>query len=144
MELITPDYTLLVMIAIFLLTYAVVKRWLVDPINGVLEWRAAQVHEADSKYEDAMATLHESSSESEAKLQSARREAAEVRDRYRGEATREREEKMSAVRADAEKQIAQASEELDREVGQIRGAIETDAEKLAEEMAERVLGRDLR
>ena len=40
-----PVYAALVIIAIFILNYLIVKKWLVQPINGVLEWRDARVRD---------------------------------------------------------------------------------------------------
>lgn len=90
-----------------------------------------------------MATLHDSTKESEEKMQQVRREAAEIRDRYRSEATGVRDEKMTVARNDAGQMISEADEKLAAEVTTTRANLAGDAEALANEMAERILGRKL-
>ncbi|HVT45953.1 MAG TPA: ATP synthase F0 subunit B [Thermoanaerobaculia bacterium] len=136
-----PDITLLVIAAIFIATYFIVKRFLVEPITEVLDWRASRVHEADEMYEDAIARLHESTEEASKKLGEARREAAEVRDRHRSEAGTLRDSRLGEVREDAARMIDQADSELSQEVTSIRSSLETESENLAAEMVQRILGR---
>lgn len=138
-----PDLSLLAIIAIFFLNYLIVKKWLVHPINGVLEWRNSRVREADQKYEEALTRLNAATRDIEDRLMEAKREATEVREAYRKEAGGKRDAQISQTRAEAEKMIADATASLDQDLVAAREAIRRDSEQLARLAAERILGRKL-
>ncbi|MDX1582642.1 MAG: ATP synthase F0 subunit B [Thermoanaerobaculia bacterium] len=139
----TPDYTLLVIVAIFIVNYLIVKRWLVQPINGVLEWRADRTREADQKYEEALTRLHAATEQIEDRLMEAKREASDVRERYRREAGQRRDERVRKTREEAEARVREAIEKLDRDVAVARESIRDESEQLARFAAEQILGRKL-
>ncbi|MBW3670870.1 MAG: ATP synthase F0 subunit B [Acidobacteria bacterium] len=138
-----PDLSLLAIIAIFIVNYLIVKKWLVHPINNVLEWRNSRVREADQKYEEALTRLNAATRDIEDRLMEAKREATEVREAYRKEAGGKREAQISQTRAEAEKMIADATASLDQDLVAAREAILRDSEQLARLAAERILGRKL-
>jgi F-type H+-transporting ATPase subunit b len=139
----TPDLSLLAIIAIFFLNYLIVKRWLVQPINGVLEWRDERVREADQKYEQALTRLHAATTEIENRLMEAKREGSDVRETYRKKAGETRDAKIRETRSQAESMIAEATSRLDQDVDAARESIVSESEQLARLAAERILGRKL-
>src|SRR6187551_3626215 len=82
----TPDPSLLAIMVIFLLNYLVVRTFFLKPINAVIEARETEVKTAERLYEEALARFNEATSQTEAQLHEARKEAAAVRDRFRSEA----------------------------------------------------------
>ena len=82
----TPDYSLLAIMVIFLLNYLIVSKFFLRPINNVIEARELEVHSANDVYEQSMARFNEATTQMEEKLHAARHAAADVRDRFRREA----------------------------------------------------------
>lgn len=139
----TPDFSLLAIIAIFIVNYLIVKKWLVKPINGVLEWRDERVRDADQKYEQALTRLNAATTDIENRLMEAKRLASEVREKYRKEAGERREAQIRQTRAEAETMIGEATSRLDQDVTAARETIRRESEQLARLAAERILGRKL-
>ncbi len=50
-----PDYSLLAIMVIFIMTYWVVRKFFIEPINNVLETREHETKSAEQTYEEAMA-----------------------------------------------------------------------------------------
>lgn len=137
----TPNLSLFAIMAIFIVNYLVVRTFFLKPINDVLEARETETRTAESLYEDALARFNEATSQMEVQLHSAKREAAQVRDRYRGEAAAHRTQVVEATAAQARQTIDEAQEKLSSDVQVARASIVRDAEGLARLAAERILGR---
>ena len=84
---IQPDASLLAIMVIFILNYLVVRTFFLKPVNSVLEARATETRSAEKLYEEALGRLQEATAQTEAQLHGAKREAAQIRDRFRGEAS---------------------------------------------------------
>src|SRR6185436_19908576 len=82
----TPDYSLLAIMVIFLLNYMIVSKFFLRPINQVIEAREVEVRSANEVYEQSLAKFSEATALMETKLHSARHAAADVRDTFRREA----------------------------------------------------------
>src|SRR5688572_12571326 len=81
-----PDPSLLAIVVIFFLNYIVVRRFFLKPINDIMEERESEQATALRLYEESMARFQEATSEVEERLHMAKREATQVRERYRAEA----------------------------------------------------------
>ena len=136
-----PDVSLLAIIAIFLLNYLVVKKFFLQPVNAVLEARAAEQKSAEQLYEDALARFNEAAARMETQLHTAKREAASVRDKARGEAAAFRQQLVERTQAEGKEIVSQADASLTKDVAAARESISRDAESLARLAAERILGR---
>ena len=136
-----PDLSLLAILVIFLLNYLVVRKFFLRPINDVLEAREAETKSAEKLYMDALARFEEATSQTEAQLHAAKRDAAQVRDRFRGEAAAYRQQTVERTHGEARQIIAQADEKLSHDVDTARAKIATESESLARLAAERILGR---
>jgi F-type H+-transporting ATPase subunit b len=137
----TPDLSLLAIMVIFILNYMVVRRFFLKPINEVLEARETESRSAETLFEDALARLSEATAQTEAQLHAARREAAQVRDRFRGEAGAYRQQVVDRTNAEARASIAAADTRLSADVAEARETIVRESESLAHLAAERILGR---
>lgn len=136
-----PDLSLLAIMVIFILNYLVVRKFFLRPINDVLEARETETKSAEKLYEDALARFNEATAQTEAQLHAAKRDAAQVRDRYRGEAATHRQQLIERTNADAREVIADADQKLSTEVAAARARIVSEADALARLAAERILGR---
>lgn len=136
-----PDLSLLAIMVIFILNYMVVRKFFLRPINEILEARETESKTAEKLYEDALARFSEATAHTEAQLQTAKREAAAVREKYRGEAGAYRQQVLEKTNAQARQTIAEADEKLGQDVAVARESIVRESESLARVAAERILGR---
>lgn len=139
----TPDLSLLAIVVIFVANFLVVKRFLIQPISGVLESRETEIRGAEKAYEDSLRQFEAATSELETKLHLARREGSEIREKFRGEALEHRNAVTGRVRAEAQGLTEEASAKLAAQTATAREQIVRESENLARLAAERILGRSL-
>lgn len=136
-----PDPSLLAIMAIFLLNCLVVSRFFLKPINQLLDARERETRTADQLYEESLARFNEATSAMEEQLHAAKRDASQVRDRFRADAAARRAQLIERTQGEAKSAIAQAEEKMQRDVGEARETIKRQSEELARFAAERILGR---
>lgn len=136
-----PDLSLLAIMVIFILNYLVVRRYFLKPVNELLEAREGETRTAEKLYEDALARFNEATAQTEAQLHAAKREASQLRDRFRGEAGAYRQQVVERTNGEARGIIGEADEKLGRDVAVAREKIVTESDALARLAAERILGR---
>lgn len=139
----TPDWSLLAIIAIFIANYFVVRAFFFKPINDLLNSREQEIGGAEAVYEEAMERFDEATSEMEARVQEARRRGAEIREARRAEAAGFRASLVEKTRGEADAFVAKAEAGLKSDVAAARQSIVKDSESLARLAAERILGRKL-
>lgn len=137
----TPDLSLPAVMVIFIINYLVVRRFFLKPINGVVEAREQNIRTADERYEESLARFNEATAAMETQLHNAKREAAQVREKFRAEAGAYRAGVIEKTTADAKQIVVEATEHLTRDVQEARTKIVRDSESLARLAAEQILGR---
>jgi F0F1-type ATP synthase membrane subunit b/b' len=137
----TPDLSLLAIMVIFIMNYLVVRKFFLQPIDGILDARETETRSAEKVYEDALARFSEATAQTEAQLHAAKREASQLRDRFRGEASAYRQQVLDRTNGESRQIIGQADEQLSRDVAVARETIVRESESLARLTAERILGR---
>ena len=136
-----PDLSLLAVLAIFIATSIVVRLFFVRPILAIIESRESDQRGALEVYEKAMAQFNEATAKMEEQLHVAKRQAGEVRERYRAEAASYRNAKIDETTSAASSMISEADAQLGRDVAAARDKIVRESESLARLAAERILGR---
>ena len=136
-----PDASLFAVMAIFFVNYLVVRQFLVKPVNAVLEAREAEKKTSDQMYEQAMARYNEATATMEQQLHGAKKDAAQVREQFRAEATAHRNRVIASTQTEAKQIVSEAEQKLTSQVSEARDTIKGDSEKLARLTAERILGR---
>ena len=136
-----PDLSLLVVMVIFIAEYFVVKKFFLQPVNNILEERETEVRTSADLYEKSLARFNEGVTQIEGKLHDTRRDAAQLREKFRGEAAAHRASLVERTTADAKKLVSEAEERLGRDVNEARAKLARDAESLARLAAEKILGR---
>ncbi len=136
-----PDKSLLVIVAIFIVNYFVVRAFLFRPVNRVINERENDIKSAQRIHEQSLARFNEATTEMEAKLHVAKRDASQLRDRFRAEAAAHRQSVVDSTHAQAKEIVAGADEKLSSDVKVAREKIVTESESLARLAAERILGR---
>jgi F-type H+-transporting ATPase subunit b len=137
----TPDPSLLAIMVIFILNYLVVRTFFLKPINDVIEARETEAETAQRLYEESLARFNESTSQMEAQLHAARREASSLRDKFRAEAATHRGQLVERTQGEARQIVSAADQKLGQDVQVARERIVKDSEQLAKLAAERILGR---
>lgn len=137
----TPDPSLLAIMVIFILNYLVVRTFFLRPINQIIDARETESRSAEQRYEEALGRFNEATSQMENQLHVAKREASQVRDRFRAEAGAHRNQMVERTQGDARKIVSEADAKLAGQVEEARGKIKRESENLAKLAAERILGR---
>jgi F-type H+-transporting ATPase subunit b len=137
----TPDYSLLAIMVIFIINYFVVSKFFIKPINAVLESRAAETRTANEVYEQAMTRFSEETSRMEEQLHVAKRDAAAVREKFRAEAAAHRASMIERTSTESKKIVSDADASLSSAASEAREKIKRESEALARLAAERILGR---
>lgn len=137
----TPDPSLLAIMVIFILNYLVVRTFFLRPINQIIDARETESRSAEHRYEEALGRFNEATSQMENQLHAAKREASQVRDRFRAEAGAQRNQMVERTQGDARKIVSEADAKLARQVEEAREKIKRESENLAKLAAERILGR---
>jgi F0F1-type ATP synthase membrane subunit b/b' len=138
-----PDLSLLVVMVIFVAEYFVVKKFFLQPVNNILEERETEARTSQDLYEKALARFNEGVNQIEGTLHETRREAAQLREKFRGEAAAHRATLVERTTAEAKKLVSEADDRLSRDVREVRAKLERDAEAVARLAAEKILGRPL-
>ncbi len=138
-----PDLSLFAIMVIFILNYLVVRKFFLQPVNAILEDRETETRSAEKLYEDALARLAEATAQTENQLHGAKRDAAQVRDRFRAEAAAYRQQVVDRTQGEAREMVTDADAKLSGDVTVARETIVRDSESLAKLAAERILGRAL-
>src|SRR5438270_13639532 len=138
-----PDLSLLVVMVSYVAEYFVVKRFFLQPINNILEERESEVRTAQELHEKALAQFNEATSQIEQRLHDTRRDAAQLRDKFRAEAGAHRASLVERTTNEAKKLVTEADDRLKRDVDEARKKLVRDAESLARLAAERILGRSV-
>jgi F0F1-type ATP synthase membrane subunit b/b' len=136
-----PDLSLLAIMAIFIVNYLVVRKFFLQPVNAILESREQEQRSAEQLYEAALARFNEATTQMETQLHSAKREAAQVRDRHRTEAAVYRQQRIESAAVEGKQVVAEAEQSLSRDVAEAREKISREADALARMAAQRILGR---
>jgi F-type H+-transporting ATPase subunit b len=137
----TPDWSLLAIVAIFILNYFVVRKFFFQPVNAVLEAREHETKSAEQLYEESLGRFNEATSRMEEQLHVAKRNASSLRDKFRAEAASYRTDVVNRTYGEAQQRVSTATSRLDADVKEAREKIVRDAESLARVAAERILGR---
>ncbi len=139
----TPDPSLLVIMAIFVVNYWIVRKYLIQPVDRVLTARDADITSADRLYEESLARFNEATASMEERLFQARKDGSAVRETLRLEAVQHRGEVIERTRREAEGIVSSASESLRGDVDAARQQIVQESERLARMAAEKIAGRKL-
>jgi F0F1-type ATP synthase membrane subunit b/b' len=138
-----PDLSLLAIMGIFLLNYLIVRKFFLQPINAVLDEREHETKTAESLYEGALARYADATAQVEAQLHTAKRDAAQIRERFRGEAAVYRQDVVDRTSGEGRQLVAEADAKLQGDVAVARQTIVRESESLARMAAERILGRSV-
>jgi F-type H+-transporting ATPase subunit b len=138
-----PDVTLLYVMFAFVVSYAVLKRFLFRPLGAILEEREEEERAAARVHADSLRELERAIAEGEAKLSLARREALKDRETLRLEGLAKFDRELARAREAGSSSIESASRQIDADAARAAAELPAKSRSLAIELAEKILGRKL-
>ena len=138
-----PDVTLLYVMFAFVVSYALLKRFLFVPLGAILERREQEEEEAAKLHTESVRELERAVADAEARLAVARREALKERETLRAEGLAAFEKKLTEQRAASTTSVDSASQQIADQVRKAAGELPDKARALARQLAEKILGRKL-
>jgi len=138
-----PDVTLLYVMFAFIVSYAVLKKFLFRPLGAILEQREEEELAAARIHDESLRELERAVAEGEARLALARREALKDREALRGQGLARFEQLLDQAREKASTSVDAASRTIETEAARAAADLPARARALAVELAEKILGRKL-
>ena len=133
--------SLLVMMAIFWVTYLILRVFFFKPIMALLDERKSRIETAQAAFDGATRETDETVEQERARLSEARSQAMASRDKERREAQARRHEQLNQVKAEVQETLARAAADLEATVARERENLDQRATEIADRMAEKLLGR---
>ncbi len=137
----TPDFSLILMLAIFFATLWLLNRFLFVPITAILKEREEEERGSSLAIEEARARFQEGAARVEAELAAARREGLKLREERRAEGRRIREEKAGVVKEETSAKLTEAGASIEAQSRRAAAELPARIRELARQLAEKVLGR---
>ena len=138
-----PDITMIYVIVAFTLSWAILRRYLFNPLSDILDEREQDEKTAAKMYAESVEGLSRTMARAEQELSRARREALRQRETLRAEGRTVLEQRIAEAQAAAQAAMDQASREIESEAQRLAQNLPGEARGLARELAERILGRKL-
>lgn len=139
-----PNATIVVELLIFLVVFAVFYKWIVPPLQQVLDEREAMVRRTIEDNDEAARLLRAAEERYGAVLAQARVAASVARDTVRAEANQMNDELCEVARQEVERARRRGEERLRAERDAVLRQLHTDVDALALQLAERILGAGAR
>jgi F0F1-type ATP synthase membrane subunit b/b' len=136
-----PDLSLLLAMAIFWATYAVLRAFVLKPLGGILGERERTIASSTSALTAILEEEKETLAGIDRRLTEARREALTARHAARAEASAKRQALLEAAREKARLAAADAQGRLEKDVLAARTELAKTARTTAAEIASLALGR---
>jgi F-type H+-transporting ATPase subunit b len=138
-----PDLSLLLVMAIFWATYAVLRMFVFTPLGAILKERDDKTASATAALASTLEREKDTLATIDRRLTEARREALSSRHAMRAVAATKRQELLDAAREKARLAAAEAQAKLEGEIEAARAELSGNARAAAVEIASHALGRRL-
>ncbi|MFN6555024.1 F0F1 ATP synthase subunit B [Mycolicibacterium septicum] len=139
-----PNGTFFAVLIIFLITLAVIAKWVVPPVGRVLAEREAMLAKTAADNRKSAEQVAAAQADYDEAMAGARTQASAIRDEARVAGR----EVVDAKRAEAGTEVAenvrQADEQLAAQSAEVRSDLETSVDGLSQTLASRILGVDVK
>ncbi len=142
-NIINPDISLVVILALFILFVFLLNRLLFRPISHVLDKREALTEGATAEARAAARQYNARLSEYEASIRQARAEGYRKLEQQRAAALEQRRGLIERVKEEAASEIGRAKATLAAQASEARATLEAESRQLAEKISRTVLGREV-
>lgn len=134
------DASLLVIMAIFWVTYVILRVCFFKPIMALLEQREGRIATAQLTWEQAFAETQKRLEEERTLLAETRRQAMNARAERRREAQQRRLETLAEVKKTVQRELGEASASIAGQVAVERQALAERVRGIADQIVQRLLG----
>lgn len=141
--MISLDYTVLVQIASFLLLWFFLNRLVFTPFRRVIEEREQRTDGVKTETESLIEERRRLQEEVESRIARAGAEGESIKEAILQEALRTRERLLNQAQGNAAQVLQAAQEEIQQEVQRVHGLVAEEAEAIAQQMAEKIIGRKI-
>ena len=138
-----PNISIVLIMLCFWVTLWLVNRFLIRPVNTVLEQRHERIDGAEKAWTAKSGELLSATDRIESELIEAAKAAAKTRETYRTDAYQKKQQHLDTARKEAEKKLESALEGLGRDAEKARGELREQAESLSRALVQRLLGREV-
>lgn len=138
-----PNLSLVLIMVCFWATLFLVYRYLIVPVNRVLEERNGRIDGAEKEWAERNDDYLSATARLEEELAEAGRQAAAIREKFRQDAQAARQTKLDEAREKADGRLGTALESLTRDEDAARFELREQAGVLARDFASRLLGREV-
>lgn len=137
-----PNATFFFILAIFLVVFGVIAKFVVQPVQKVLDERERMIAKTAADNRQAAEQDAAADSEYRQELATARTEAGSIRDQARTEGRQVIDELRAHANEEVSEELRQASEELKVEGDALAPTLNASVETLSVTLANRILGVD--
>ncbi len=141
--MISLDYTVLIQIASFILFWIFLNRLVFTPFRRVIEEREQRTDGVKTETESLIEERLRLQEEVESQIVRARAEGESIKEAILQEALQTRERRLNQAQGNAAQVLQTAREEFQQEVQRVHGLVAKEAEAIAQQMAEKILGRKI-
>jgi F0F1-type ATP synthase membrane subunit b/b' len=138
-----PNYSLIIVMVCFWLTFWLVQKFLLRPVGAVLEERRQRIDGAETEWQNKHQEYLNETARLESELEEAAKAAAAVRNEQRQGALDRRQALLETARQQADGRLDQAMSELETEAAAARTDLHARARELARVFASQLLGREV-
>lgn len=137
----SPNLSIVLVMVCFWATLFLVYRYLIVPINRVLEERSGRIDGAEREWAARNDDYLSATARLEDELLEAGRQAAEIREAHRQRAQEARQARLDETRKQADERLRAALVALANDEKTARAELRGQAEVMARDFASRLLGR---
>lgn len=141
--MINVDFSLAVQIVLFLILWSILRRVLFGPVGRLMAERDRRTEGAQAEARSMLEEGKDLQERYDAAIAKARAEGEAIKAEIRDEALKARNVMLSQGRDAATEKIQEIREEVRKELEEARRVASANADALAQQMAEKVLGRTL-
>jgi len=139
--MITIDYSIFIQIALFLLIWFFLARFVFTPFQRLLGEREQRTEGMKAEAETLLKETERLRMEYEGKIKKAKEEGNSLKEAIRQEALQAREELLTHAQEDAARFLATARQQIQEEMQKDRELAVQEAGVIAQEMTEKILAR---
>ncbi|HQH17855.1 MAG TPA: ATP synthase F0 subunit B [Smithella sp.] len=136
-----PDYTLLVMMAIFIIFMFILNALLYKPILSIIDRRKKQLEESENEIRLFDENAEKKVAEYEEKLKQAKLKASEAKKEVIQEGANQAKNIIDAVRNEIPVMAREFQQKMDKEVEKAKAVLDGNSRQLSLEIAQKILGR---
>jgi F-type H+-transporting ATPase subunit b len=142
-SMLTPDVTLLIVLALFIVFVPILNRLLFKPIIAVLEERDRLTGGSSTAAKAMELTVEQKLAEFEEGIREARGEGYRAVEGRRNAAAADRQSRIDAARGEATKKIVAAREQLNVDAAAARSSLDAEFSRIASSISSSLLGRNV-